>query len=75
MGTTQAPLSGVHPNFVTTAFELPGYRVVRNLGVVRGIVVRSRSFSAPSAPPSDAVRRQHHPVTEMCEKARREAFD
>jgi uncharacterized protein YbjQ (UPF0145 family) len=28
---------------VTTAFELPGYRVVENLGIVRGIVVRSRS--------------------------------
>jgi len=30
--------------FVTTAFELPGYRVKRNLGIVRGIVVRSRSI-------------------------------
>ncbi|MEK7831590.1 MAG: heavy metal-binding domain-containing protein, partial [Acidobacteriota bacterium] len=29
---------------VTTAFELPGFRVVRNLGVVRGITVRSRSI-------------------------------
>jgi uncharacterized protein YbjQ (UPF0145 family) len=29
---------------VTTAFELPGHRVVRNHGVVRGIVVRSRSI-------------------------------
>ena len=28
---------------VTTALELPGYRIVRNLGVVRGIIVRSRS--------------------------------
>jgi uncharacterized protein YbjQ (UPF0145 family) len=28
---------------VTTAFELPGYRVVENLGIVRGIIVRSRS--------------------------------
>jgi uncharacterized protein YbjQ (UPF0145 family) len=31
-------------SMVTTAFELPGYRVTRNLGVVRGIVVRSRSI-------------------------------
>ena len=31
-------------NMVTTAFELPGYRVVRSLGVVRGITVRSRSI-------------------------------
>jgi uncharacterized protein YbjQ (UPF0145 family) len=33
------------PHFmVTAAFELPGYRIARNLGVVRGIVVRSRSI-------------------------------
>ena len=31
-------------NMVTTAFTLPGYRVVRSLGVVRGITVRSRSI-------------------------------
>ena len=29
--------------FVTTSVELPGYRITRNLGVVRGIVVRSRT--------------------------------
>ncbi len=28
---------------ITTAFELPGYRVVESLGIVRGIIVRSRS--------------------------------
>ena len=32
-----------HSN-VTTAFELPGYRIRKNFGVVRGIVVRSRSI-------------------------------
>ena len=38
---TQAPLQPlVAHHMVTTAFELDGYRVVRNLGVVRGIVVR-----------------------------------
>jgi uncharacterized protein YbjQ (UPF0145 family) len=31
------------PAFVTTAFELPGFRVARSLGVVRGVTVRSRS--------------------------------
>ena len=31
------------PSMVTTALELPGAKIVRNLGVVRGIVVRSRS--------------------------------
>src|SRR5262249_32938891 len=34
----------VDPRFVTTTFELPGYRVTSNLGLVRGIVVRSRSI-------------------------------
>ncbi len=31
-------------NMITTALELPGYKVVKNLGVVRGITVRSRSI-------------------------------
>ena len=30
--------------FLTTSLELPGYRITRNLGVVRGIVVRSRNL-------------------------------
>ena len=35
----------VNINMVTTAFELPGYRVVKNLGLVRGVTVRSRRSS------------------------------
>ena len=34
----------VKHEYVTTAFDLPGFRIRRNLGVVRGIVVRSRSI-------------------------------
>jgi uncharacterized protein YbjQ (UPF0145 family) len=34
----------VEPMMVTTALELPGYRIVRNFGIVRGIIVRSRSL-------------------------------
>ena len=34
----------VNTNMITTLLEMPGYRVVRNLGMVRGIVVRSRSI-------------------------------
>ena len=37
-------MPAINPHLVTTALELPGYRTVRNLGVVRGIVVRSRSI-------------------------------
>ena len=39
-----ASMETVELNMVTTAFELPGYRIVENLGMVRGIVVRSRSI-------------------------------
>ncbi len=38
------PRYSVSPQMVTTAFELPGYRVRQNLGVVRGIIVRSRNL-------------------------------
>ncbi len=37
-------VSGLKDSMVTTAMELPGYQIVRNLGVVRGITVRSRSI-------------------------------
>ena len=36
----------VESSMVTTANELPGYRVVKNFGVVRGITVRSRLWAA-----------------------------
>ncbi len=37
------PRYSVSEGMVTTAFELPGYKIRQNLGVVRGIVVRSRN--------------------------------
>jgi hypothetical protein len=40
------PRYSVSHQMVTTAFELPNYRVIQNLGVVRGIVVRSRNVFA-----------------------------
>ena len=53
----------VELNMVTTAFELPGYRIVENLGMVRGIVVRSRSIVGNiGGGLADVVRRQHHAV-------------
>ena len=39
-----SPVPSINPKLVTTTFELAGYRTVGNLGVVRGIVVRSRSI-------------------------------
>ena len=55
------PRYSVSHQMVTTAFELPNYRVVQNLGVVRGIVVRSRNiFATIGAIAADYRRRQHH---------------
>jgi len=39
-------VKGIDPSMVTTANELPGFRVVRVLGIVRGITVRSRNVIA-----------------------------
>jgi uncharacterized protein YbjQ (UPF0145 family) len=59
----------------TTAFELPGQRVVRSLGVVRGITVRSRSiFGTVGGALQTLVGGNITLFTELCEKTREEAF-
>ena len=61
---------------VTTALELPGYRIVHNLGVVRGITVRSRSILGNLAGGIQSLFGGNITIyTELCEKARGEAFD
>ena len=61
---------------VTTAFELNGYRIVRNLGIVRGIVVRSRSlFGTIGAGLQTLVGGDITLLTSLCEKTRAEAFE
>lgn len=60
---------------VTTAMELPGYRIVRNAGVVRGLVVRSRSIVGNiGAALQSLVGGNITLYTELCEKARDDAF-
>jgi uncharacterized protein YbjQ (UPF0145 family) len=60
---------------VTTALELPGYRVVRNLGVVRGIVVRSRSiFGTIGAGLQTVIGGNITILSQLCEKTRQDAF-
>ena len=67
---------GVSPQFVTTAFELPGFRVVQNLGVARGIVVRSRSIVANiGAVFQTIVGGNITAWTKLCEQTRLDAFD
>jgi uncharacterized protein YbjQ (UPF0145 family) len=66
----------VSHNMVTTQFELDGYRVSRTLGVVRGIVVRSRSiFGTIGAGLQTLVGGNITLLTNLCEKTRSEAFD
>ncbi|QQS45991.1 MAG: YbjQ family protein [Acidobacteriota bacterium] len=63
-------------HMVTTAFELPGFRVIRNLGVVRGITVRSRSvFGTIGASFQTLVGGNISIFTQLCEHARYEAFE
>ena len=69
-------MPAMNPKSVTTAFELPGCRIVQNLGVVRGIVVRSRSIVGNiGAALQTLVGGNITLYTELCEKARADAFD
>jgi uncharacterized protein YbjQ (UPF0145 family) len=60
----------------STTFDLPGYRVVRGLGVVRGLTVRSRGLAGQMAAGlRTLVGGKIHEYVVMCEEARGEAFD
>lgn len=70
------PRYSVSHQMVTTAFEVPNYRVVQNLGVVRGIVVRSRNvFATIGASLQTIVGGNITVWTRLCEDTRRDAFD
>ena len=71
-----APGRMVAHSMVTTQFELDGFRVVRSLGVVRGIVVRSRSiFGTIGAGLQTILGGNITLLTNLCEKTRSESFD
>ena len=68
-------MANISPAMVSTGLDLPGYRIVRNLGVVRGIVVRSRSIVGNiGAALQSLVGGNITLYTELCEKAREDAF-
>ena len=68
-------MKGIDSRLVTTAFELPGYRTVENFGLVRGIVVRSRSIVGTiGASLQTLVGGNITLYTELCENARADAF-
>ena len=63
-------------SMTSTTFEIPGYRIVKNLGVVRGVTVRSRGLGGQIAA---AVRTigggQITEYVQLCEETRAEGFD
>jgi uncharacterized protein YbjQ (UPF0145 family) len=66
----------VNTNLITTSTHLEGYKVTKQLGVVRGITVRSRSiFGNIAGGLSALVGGKNTIYTELCEKTRQEAFD
>lgn len=67
-------MSTTHP-LTTTAFELPGYRIAKSMGVVRGIVVRSRSVVGNFLASLQTIFGGNITVyTSLCEQARDDAF-
>jgi uncharacterized protein YbjQ (UPF0145 family) len=63
-------------NMTTTGFEIPGSRIVANLGVVRGVVVRSRSvFGTIGAGLQTLLGGNITLFTELAERTRQQAFD
>jgi len=70
--TTAPPLDDA---MVTTALELPGYRITRNLGMVRGITVRSRSIVGNFLGGLQSLFGGNITIyTELCEQARDETY-
>jgi uncharacterized protein YbjQ (UPF0145 family) len=66
----------MNEEMTTTTFELPGYRIVESLGVVRGVTVRSRSlFGAIGAKVETLFGGHITLLTSLCERARGDAFD
>lgn len=66
----------MHTDMTTTTLTLEGYRIVHMLGVVRGITVRSRSvFGQIGASLQTIVGGDITLYTELCEKAREDAYE
>ncbi len=70
------PHYSVSHQMVTTAFELPNFRIMQNLGVVRGIVVRSRNIFATIGAGLQTIVGGNITVwTKLCEDTRSDAFE
>lgn len=74
-GTMQPGARLLDDTMVTTALELPGYRIVRNLGLVRGIIVRSRSVVGNFIGGLQSLFGGNITIyTELCEQARFDTY-
>jgi uncharacterized protein YbjQ (UPF0145 family) len=67
--------SPVAQNMVTTAFELPGFKISKNLGISRGIIVRSRSIVGSIGAGLQTIFGGNISIfTQLCERTREDAF-
>ncbi|HEV2704478.1 MAG TPA: YbjQ family protein [Pyrinomonadaceae bacterium] len=70
-----APGWPIHPVMITTGLELPGFRILRVHGIVRGLVVRSAGFGGGIAASFEALGGGNvKTMANVCERAREEAF-
>ena len=61
---------------ITTAFEMPGHSIVKNIGMTRGIIVRSRSiFGTIGGGLQTLIGGDITLFTSLCERARKDAFE
>jgi uncharacterized protein YbjQ (UPF0145 family) len=66
----------VDAGMVTSSMDLPGYRIVRNFGIVRGIVVRSRSLIGNLGAALQTIWGGNITLlTNLCERTREDAFE
>jgi len=68
-------VKSIEQSNITTAFELPGHRIVRNIGLVRGVVVRSRSIVGNIGAGLQTLFGGNITLyTQLCERARADAY-
>ncbi len=75
-GYAPAPTARMDHGLVTSAFTLPGMRIVANHGLVRGIIVRSRSIFGQIGAGFQALAGGNISLyTDLCERARSDAYE
>jgi uncharacterized protein YbjQ (UPF0145 family) len=64
------------PEMTTTSFQLEGYKITKNLGIARGIIVRSRSIIGNIGAGIQSLFGGNITLyTELCERARKDAYE